>query len=373
MILANLTLANFKNIAEAKLEFNDKLNCLLGNNGMGKSNLIDAVHYMCLCKSFTGATDQLLVRSGESFAMMQGRFMRHGALDEISVGIMPGHRKTIKRSGKEYRRLSEHIGHFPAVLVSPADMDLVNGAPEERRRFVDMALAQADARYLDALTRYNEALTTRNRMLRDACMDGALFDAVELSMDAAAAYITTTRHAHIHSIADTHRTYYARIAGEEADDTDITYRHWYNGGHGLPERGALLDVLAQNRDRDRMLRHTSAGPHRDDIEFTLRGMPLRRTGSQGQQKTFTISLRIAQYLFTAGCTGLKPLLLLDDIFDKLDAKRVQTIMEVVSDHNFGQIFITDTNRKHLDEIVGAVAQDASVWQVSNGVFTPDRQ
>lgn len=360
--LRRLTLNNFKNIEEAALELSPRLNCLLGNNGMGKSNLVDAVHFLSLCKSFSGAPDKLMIRRGADFAIIRGEFQRRDVDESITIGFAPERRKSVKRGGKEYQRLSMHIGLFPCVLVSAADTDLVTGTSEERRRFVDMAISQSDARYLEALTRYNGALQQRNRLLRDGLTaNTALLEAVETVMDMAAAYIIPTRRAFVDRLAQIHRRYYNAIAGE-GEQTGLKY------SSGAPE-GALGNALAQSRERDTWLKHTSVGPHRDDIEFTLDTLPLKRTASQGQQKSFTIALRLAQYQFLAEALNIKPLLLLDDIFDKLDANRVEAIIRLVAAPDFGQIFITDTNRKHLDEIVSMMPGHHALWTVENGVFT----
>lgn len=373
MTLDELSLTNFKNIGDARLTFSPKLNCFLGHNGMGKSNLVDAVHFLSFLKSFTGAPDKLLVRRGETFALLKARYTRREVPEEVSIGFAEGRRKSVKRGGKEYQRISAHIGNFPSVLVSPADMDLVNGSGEDRRRFIDMAISQHDARYLNALMRFNTALTTRNRMLRDNIADPMLYEAVEATMDAAASVITATRRQHIDRLRTIHRRYYTAIAGESAEVSDLRYVPSVPDGLMLTDIEApgnyrvMLDAV---RQRDMILHHTSVGPHRDDIEFTLDDMPLRRTASQGQQKTFTIALRLAQYEFLAQASGLKPILLLDDIFDKLDARRVEAIINVVAKPDFGQIFITDTNRKHLDDIVGAMPAEHALWSVTDGTFSP---
>lgn len=366
MQLKTLTITNFKNIENARFVFSDKLNCLLGNNGMGKSNLLDAIYYLSFCKSFTGAPDQLITRRGETFMHAQARYVRRGADEELNVSLGGGRRKSFKRSGKEYQRLSAHIGLFPAVLVSPADMELVNGAGEERRKFLDMIISQGDSRYLDSLIRYNHNLQQRNRLLRDQCIDNTLFMAVETAMDASARYITMKRRQTIDRLSSIHRRYYAAIAGEDAEDTGLDYVSALEGEQDT----SMLDLLERNRQRDSMMRFTTAGPHRDDISLTLSSMPVRRTASQGQQKTFTIALRLAQYEFLCEWTGLKPLLLLDDIFDKLDTTRVEAIISVVAQDTFGQIFITDTNRKHLDEILEHIPAEHALWTVHDGVFTP---
>ncbi len=365
MILRRLSLANFKNIAEASLELSPKINCFLGDNGMGKSNLLDALYFLSFCKSFTGATDNMLVRRGDEFATLRAVYYRRGLDEELAVGIKPGQRKVFRRGGKPYKRLAEHIGAFPLVLLSPADMGLVTGEPSERRRFIDQIISQSDGRYLDALMRYNAALEQRNRLLRDEIDDPNLYDALEIQLEAAADYIVGRRRETIGRLAEIFGPYYSAIAAN-AECASLVYEHnAYEGG--------LASHMARMRARDRALRHTASGPHRDDIVFTIDSMPVRRSASQGQTKTFTTALRFAQYELLREALGLKPLLLLDDIFDKLDAGRVRRIMEIVgSSESFGQIFITDTNRRHLDEIVADIPPSADnyrLWHVEAGAFS----
>ena len=362
MILRSLALTNFKNIAEANLEFSPKINCFLGNNGMGKSNLLDSIHYLSFAKSFGRLPDVMLIRKDEDFAIINGKYIRHGADEEINVGLRRAARKSFRRGGKEYKRLSEHIGLFPAVMVAPADQNLISGGAEERRRFIDMIISQADAPYLDALIRYGQGLEQRNRMLRDGISDPYLYSAVEEVMADAASLITLRRRRHIDELAQIFKHYYGLIGGEreivglEYSCSDEKY-------------GGFREALDAVRQRDAVLKFTSAGPHRDDISFILDGMSVKQTASQGQTKTFTIALRFAQYDFLARATGRKPLLLLDDIFDKLDSLRVEKIINIVGGEDFGQIFITDTNRKHLDEIMAYSGPDYRMWDVADGKFT----
>ncbi len=364
MILKEITLNNFKNIAAANLRLSPGINCFLGDNGMGKSNLLDAIYFLSFCKSFTGAPDSLLIARGEEFAMIQARYLRREANEELSVALRAGRAKSFKRSGKEYRRLSEHIGKFPLVLVSPADMDLVAGPPEERRRFLDILISQTDARYLDALIRYNNALEQRNRLLRDGVDDINLYLAIEMMMEASARIIADARRENLDRLIDVFKTYYAAISG----DSELPRLRYIS--HLADPSVRLTDIFAERRARDAALRFTSAGPHRDDIEMLLDDLPVRRAASQGQQKTFTIALRLAQYDFLHRVSGIAPLLLLDDIFDKLDAGRVSRIMQVASHPSFGQIFITDTNRKHLDEVINTAAEtDYALWTVHDGSFS----
>lgn len=365
MILKSLALTDFKNIESAQLEFSSKINCFLGDNGMGKSNLLDALYYISLCRSFTGAPDQLLVRRGAQFAAIKGDFERKGIDEDVSMAIRPGQRKVIRRSGKPYKRLAEHLGVFPVVLLSPADMELSSGEPAERRRFIDQIIAQRDARYFDALTRYNTALEQRNKMLRDESDDNALYEILEMQLEAAAEYICKCRRENIDQLQQIFTPYFNTIANC-SEDARISYvSSDYNSG-------GLAEHLALNRNRDKALHHTASGPHRDDIAFTVDGMSVRRSASQGQTKTFTTALRFAQYELLRNSLNIRPLLLLDDIYDKLDAGRVERIIKLVSSSNtFGQIFITDTNRRHLDETIANIPTggDYSLWSVDHGIFS----
>lgn len=361
--LTSLTLTNFKNIAQTTLEFSPKVNCLVGNNGMGKSNLLDAIHYMSFCRSFTGVGDALLINRGQDFAMARALYRRRDTDEELTLGLARGRRRSLRRGGKEYRRLSEHIGLFPLVMVAPGDIDLVRGGGEERRRWIDMVICQADPLYLDALMRYNAALEQRNRMLRDRVVDHTLYEVVEMTLCAAATTVHAARARWTERLQELFATYYSAVAGG-SEMPRIAYTSTMN-------RAPLATLLDEARRHDEIVGHTSVGPHRDDIDMTLDELPMRRTGSQGQCKTFTIALRLAQWRFLREASGLKPLLLLDDIFDKLDAGRVERIMELVADESFGQIFITDTNRIHLDEIIERAAGGGHrLWSVADGNFLP---
>lgn len=363
--LTRLHITNFKNIAEADLSFSPNINALLGDNGMGKSNLLDAIYYLSFCKSFTSLPDAGIVRAGETFTMMQGDYLRRGTEEQVAFGYAAGKRKSFKRGGKEYSRLSQHIGLFPLVLVSPADMELVGGGTECRRKFIDMLISQTDATYLNHLIRYNSALQQRNRLLRDHIADPNLYLAVEMTMEMSAEYITNARREITQRLRDTFIRHYRDIARTQ-ETPGIEYRS------ALDMSGRrYCELLDESRRRDEIVGHTTTGPHRDDLELTLDGMAVKNTASQGQSKTFTIALRLAQYEFMHEATGMRPLLLLDDIFDKLDSRRVANIVEIVNRDIFGQIFITDTNRDHLDSIMSAMTgADYSLWNVSSGKFEP---
>ena len=363
MTIDELNITNFKNIADARLEFSPKINCFLGNNGMGKSNLLDAIYYLSFCKSFSGLTDTALMRRGAEFTTLRGLYTRKGSPEELSMGLMPGKRKSFKRKGKEYERLSSHIGSFPLVMVAPADQELITGTGEERRRFMDVVISQSDPVYLDHLIRYARAVQQRNKLLRDHIADPGLYMAVELTIARSAEYITRTRITWVEELTAIFHNHYSRIAAD-GETPSLQLR-----SHIARDPGNLQALLDETRRHDEMVGHTSVGPHRDDIDLQLNSMPVRRAASQGQCKTYTIALRLAQYEFLHRCAAMKPLLLLDDIFDKLDATRVERLVEMVSEDIFGQIFITDTNRAHLDHIMSRSANCHSSWMVEEGVFT----
>lgn len=346
------------------MEFSEKVNGFLGNNGMGKSNLLDAIYVMSLTKSFTRVPDRMLIRRGETFATLRAIFERRGISEELTMGLSEGRRKSLKRGGKEYDRLSDHIGAFPLVMIAPHDIDLIRGASDERRTWMDMVISQGNAAYLDALMRYSRALEQRNSMLRDGVVDHTLYESVEMIMEMSAALIHRERQAWVEKLTGVFDNYYQAIAGD-GEHAALTYQSALSG-----DGVTLSQLLDGARRHDEAVRHTSVGPHRDDIEMTLSGMPVRRTGSQGQCKTFTIALRLSQYDFLRQQTSLKPLLLLDDIFDKLDATRVERIMSLLASDHFGQIFVTDTNRTHLDEIMTRTGGDYKLWMVDNGEFNP---
>ena len=360
MILQHLKICNFKNIAEADLDFSPKVNALVGNNGMGKSNLLDAIYFMSFTKSFSGMTDQMLIRRDEMFTMINARYLRHGVADELSLGMARGRRKSLKRQGKEYQRLSEHIGAFPIVISAPQDVDLIRGASDERRRLMDMVISQYDRGYIDALTRYNKALQQRNTMLKmEAEPDPAMMDIWEEQMAAAGERIYAARDAFVRELTPVFQRYYEDISsGHEAVGLEYVSHC---------QRGPLLDVIRRDRFKDRAVGYSLHGVHRDDLGFTLSGHPIKREGSQGQNKTFVIALKLSQFDFLKRTSSLTtPLLLLDDIFDKLDACRVEKIVDIVSGDNFGQIFITDTNRDHLEQILCNSSHDYKLFHVSDG-------
>lgn len=362
MILERISILNYKNIVEANLAFAPKVNCLIGNNGMGKTNILDAIYFLSFTKSAGNQSDNDVINHNAEFAMLQGHYSRRGMEEDITLSMQRGRRKQLRRGGKEYKRLSQHIGLLPLVMISPMDWDLIRGAGEERRRLMNHIIAQGDAEYLDALIRYNKALGQRNAMLREAMSDPILYGTVERQMTEAATCIHTARARWIGEFSPIFMRYYHAIAGD-GEIVDISYKSHLN-------EASMQEILDSNRNRDHIMGYTTHGTHRDDIELLLGQHPMRKTGSQGQCKTYTIALRLAQHDFLKRATGITPILLLDDIFDKLDARRVESIIGVVSENLFGQIFITDTNRTHLDDIIARQRGDNAMFTVENGAVTP---
>lgn len=363
MRITAIDIVNFKNIASAALEFSPGVNCLLGMNGMGKSNLLEAVHFLCLARPMQSIPESALLRHGSDMLLVKGRFeMDSGSLESVSCGLTKGKGKTLKCNDKEYQRISEHIGRFPVVTVTPADHQLVSGSAEERRKLMDMVISQADKTYLSQLIRYNRSLESRNRMLRAGLTDPLLFESVESTMEEAAKAIHATRSAWVQEIRPDFKKRYSEISGD-AESANIKYSSVLNDK-------SFREVLDNNRAKDSVLGYTSKGIHRDDLLTGLDDYSMRRLGSQGQVKTFTIALRLAIFSYLKKKSGITPILLLDDIFDKLDSNRVGRIMEMVSGgEDFGQIFITDTNREHLDEILGSIHGKSQMFMVENGVFS----
>ena len=370
MILQRLSILNYKNIAEAQLELSPKMNCFIGRNGMGKTNVLDAVYYLSFCRSASTPIDSQIIRHDEPFLMLEGEY------DEglvISVGMKRGQKKHFKRNKKEYKRLSEHIGLIPIVVVSPSDTLLIEGGSEERRRLMDLVISQYDHAYIDALSRYNNALQQHNTLLKladgspgfapDATppYDPLLMQLWEEQMAEAGEALYQKRNAFVEELTPVFQEYYRNISGGQEKVALHYVSHC--------QRGPLLDVIQRDRMKDLAVGYSLHGVHRDDLEFTLGGHPMKREGSQGQNKTYVIALKLAQFDFlkrTASKTT--PLLLLDDIFDKLDSQRVEQIVRLVSGDSFGQIFITDTNREHLDSILSNSQHDYKIFHVERGVI-----
>lgn len=360
MILQKLSIINYKNISEATLELSPKINCFIGQNGVGKTNVLDAIYYLSFCHSANNPIDSQVIRHGEDFFMMEGKYDWAVEPILISCAMKRGSKKHFKRNKKEYKRLSEHIGLIPIVMVSPSDTLLIEGGSEERRRLMDMVISQYDPNYIEALNRYNKALQQRNTMLKaEEEPDVEVINLWEEQMATTGEAIYQKRNAFIQEMGPIFQRYYETISGNQ-EQVSMTYTSHC-------QRGPLLEVIQRDRFKDRAVGYSLHGIHRDDLEFSLGGHLMKREGSQGQNKTFVISLKLAQFDFLKRTNAkTTPLLLLDDIFDKLDAQRVEQIVSLVAGDEFGQIFITDTNREHLDQILSASSHDYKIYYVDKG-------
>ena len=362
MILQRLSILNYKNIAEATLELSPKLNCFLGRNGAGKTNVLDAVYFLSFCRSMFTSVDSQVMRHDADFFVLEGNYLQDQETSlAIYCGMKRGTKKHFKRDKKEYKRLSEHIGLIPLVVASPGDTMLIEGTGDERRRLMDMTIAQLDRSYIETLTRYNKAWQQRNTLLKmeDREPDPDVIAILEEQMAQEGEAVYQKRTAFIDELTPVFQHYYQEIS-QQREQVELRYLSHC-------QRGPLLDVIQRDRAKDRAVGYSLHGIHRDDLEFTLGGHPMRREGSQGQNKTYVIALKLAQFDFlrrTASHTT--PLLLLDDIFDKLDAQRVEQIVRLVSGDGFGQIFITDTNREHLDQMLQSASFDYKIFHVSDG-------
>ena len=336
MVLHQLSILHYKNIEQADLTLSAKMNCFIGQNGEGKTNLLDAIYFLSLCKSSTGAADTTCIQHDADFAVLQGHYEHDdGTPEEICL--------------------------IPLVMVSPMDSLLISGGSEERRRFMDVVISQTDRRYLDALMSYNKALQQRNALLKmeEPAPDPDLLALWEEEMARYGQQVYEARARYVDAFTPIFQQIYAHVS---QDKEQVALRYVSHA-----QRGPLLDIIRRDRAKDLVMGYSLHGIHKDDLEMTLGGFPIKREGSQGQNKTYLIALKLAQFDFLRR-TGSKttPLLLLDDIFDKLDASRVEQIVRLVSGDSFGQIFITDTNRDHLDRILAQMGGDYRLFHVSQG-------
>lgn len=361
MLLKELSLINYKNLTQADLIFSPKINCFIGDNGMGKTNLLDAVYYLSFCRSYTNPVDSQIVKHGEEVCMLQGKYESGDAVhEEIYCAIRRRQKKQFKRNKKEYERLSDHIGLIPLVMISPADNELITGGSEVRRRFMDMAVSQFDKEYLRALLRYNKALQQRNVLLKneELLVDPTLLDLWEEQMVDAGTFIHHKRTAFIEEFTPIFNRFYAQIS-QSGEQVSFSYVSQLN-------EADFSGKLRQNRQRDIYLGYTSSGIHRDELEMLLDDYPIKKVGSQGQNKTYFVSLKLAQFHFLLKTGKTTPIILLDDIFDRLDARRVEEIVKLVSGPEFGQIFISDTNRESLDKILERINNSSHIYSVKDG-------
>ncbi len=359
MILRQLSVVGFKNLESTSLQFSEGINCLVGDNGAGKTNVLDAVHYLSMCRSSLGGTDRQSLQHGAGFFVVEGDYTAgagHGVKVTCSFSPTAGGKK-LKADGKEYERLSDHVGVVPMVMVSPADTFLISDAADERRRWLNAFISQLDRGYLQALVRYNAVLAERNKLLKDfhSPGHGEILDALDMQLAAHGDVILARRAQIVELMRPRVADYYARLA-DDREQVEMIYRSEAVQG--------MARVLSASRDKDIAHGFSTAGVHRDEVVMRIGGEALRRYGSQGQQKSFLVALKLAQFAVVRDALDETPILLLDDLFDKLDTGRVGRLIELVDSRQFGQIFISDCHRERLEQVLGG--RRFSLFEINAG-------
>ena len=380
MYLRKLKVINFKNIREATLQFSPKINCILGNNGGGKTNLLDAIYYLSMTKSFFNIPENYAVTFGEQSMGLIGDYMLQEKSERIHLAIrLPDaadasqparNEKQLWRNEKRIAKFSSHIGLLPIVMVSPQDAILVNGSGEERRRFLNFILSQTDPLYLSNIQNYNSLLAQRNKLLKLCAGTGArsaatrgwdeLIQTITLQMESPAAYVHAKRQELAESLSQYTAQYYKELSGNREA---VTMRYQSDLNSSTPK-----EIFQRSQQQDLRFGYTTAGPHRDDMLFFIEGFPIKKVGSQGQQKSFLIALKLAQFQIIKQISGKLPILLLDDLFDKLDMTRVEYLLSLVAGETFGQIFITDSNKVRINQILARVDSTAKSFEVHGGTY-----
>jgi len=362
MYLQQLSVINFRNYAEAELTFSEGVNVFTGNNGAGKTNLMDAIHYLSLCKSYFNPVDSQQIKQDADFFIINGNFNKNGSHEAVACSVKRNQKKQFKRNKKDYQRLADHIGLFPLVMVSPYDISIIIEGSEERRKFIDNVISQTDNSYLDELIVYNKVLINRNALLKliadTGRYDPNLMEVMDEQLTVSGNRIFEKRKSFMESFTEIFNKHYQYLS-DNAEQVELIYESQLL-------QDDIASLLKKSLEKDRALERTTCGIHKDDLLFAIHGMPMKKFGSQGQQKSFLIALKLAQYSFLDQQNGFKPILLLDDIFDKLDDQRVTQLMQMISNHNFGQVFITDTNVNRVKNIFSEIGVDIRLFKVNGG-------
>ena len=371
MYLQSLSLLNFKNYTDTEFTLIDGINIFTGNNGSGKTNILDAVHYLSMCKSYFTVSDVQNIMHNEAFAVINGNFIVDNLNEHILCSLRRDQKKVFKRNTEEYEKLAEHIGSFPVVMIAPQDHELITEGSDVRRKFIDGILAQVDAVYLYDLIKYNKFILQRNALLkqnsRNGSTDYSIFEFYDLQITALGNAIHQKRKLFFEIFEGLFQKRFNFIAAN-MEAVSIAY-------NSQLFENSLGEILKTNFKKDLALEYTSAGIHKDDMEFKINGMPVKKFGSQGQQKTYTTALKLAQFEYISIQKNSKPIVLLDDIYDKLDDNRVSKLMQMVNEHQFGQVLITDTNANRIKNIFDKLNVDVKCFsveqgQICNEVYTP---
>ncbi|NND87855.1 MAG: DNA replication and repair protein RecF [Flavobacteriaceae bacterium] len=360
MLLHSLSLLHYKNFDAANFQFDPKINCFVGNNGVGKTNILDAIYHLSFGKSYFNPITSQNIKHGEDFFVIEGAYEKLERSEKVIVSAKKGQKKIIKRNGKAYDKLSEHIGFLPLVIISPADRDLIIEGSDTRRKFIDGVISQGDRSYLQALLDYNKVLAQRNSLLKYFAANQAFsHDTLDIYNEQLHQYGTQIfgkRTAFLEDFIPIFESRYRSISSG-TESIGLSYKSQ------LAEDG-LLQLLQDNLQKDRFSQYTNHGIHKDDLIFEIDGHPIKKFGSQGQQKSYLVALKLAQFDFIQAQSQVQPILLLDDIFDKLDEKRVEHIIGLVDDANFGQLFITDTHAERTEAVIRKVSQTYKMFELS---------
>ena len=362
MYLENLKLLNFKNYSEVDISLSEHINCFLGKNGQGKTNLLDAIFYLAFCKSYFNPIDSQLIKNNESFFTLQGIFKREDEKVKIHVGLKKGQKKQLKKNKKVYEKLADHIGLIPLVMISPSDSLLIIEGSETRRRFLDLIISQYNRQYLDHLIKYNKALAQRNRLLKKF-MEIRRFDETSLEIwdEQLIKYgepIHNSRNEFLIDFMPLFQKHYEDISGNN-EKVQLVY------DSPLAEN-SFKNILLVARDKDKRVTYSTVGVHKDDLRFEIENKSLKKFGSQGQQKTYLLALKLAQAEFLKNYKSIAPILLLDDIYDKLDEERIEKLMQVVQKEWFGQVFISDTHTTRLPDLFKSINTEFKSFVIENG-------
>lgn len=359
MVIKKLSFINFKNHVEKQYVFSPQINCFVGNNGAGKTNILDALHYISVGKSFLGNSDYNNICYGEDFFSLESEVFDNKKDSIIRIIYQKEGKKIIKKNDKVYDRMADHIGFLPSVTISPYDANLISDSGESRRKFLDGMISQTDTSYLFCLIQYQKALQQRNALLKyfakNRLYDAASLEIYDDPLSSFGMQIFEKRKEFISQLLPVVKDFY-QIISRGGEEINILYQS------DLNER-AVQEILTENLEKDRFLTYTSKGIHKDDLVFHMNGNPIKKNGSQGQQKSFLISLKLAQMNLIKQLTGKSPILLLDDIFDKLDDERVSQLIELVNRENFGQIFITDTHRERTESVVKRINEESRIFEI----------
>jgi DNA replication and repair protein RecF len=359
MILNTLSLINYKNFESQSFTFDSKINCFVGHNGIGKTNVLDAIYHLSFGKSYFNPIATQNIKHDEEFFVVDGVFDKDERREKIIVSLKKGQKKIIKRNGKIYEKFSDHIGFIPLVMISPADRDLIIEGSDTRRKFIDSVISQSDKTYLNNIINYNKVLVQRNALLKYFALNNTFnaqtLDIYNEQLHNYGSDIFKTREEFLKAFIPIFKLRYNAISNRK-EDVNLSYKSdLFEGG--------LKTLLKTNLNKDKALHYTSVGIHKDDLNFEIETYPIKKFGSQGQQKSFLIALKLAQFDFVKQQSGVTPILLLDDIFDKLDEQRVAQIIHLVDDEHFGQIFISDTHPERTENVVKQIHQSYKIFRL----------